>query len=77
MASIGLDSPTPSHDLRDGGYINNASRTQVISTPIRNSATSLIALGKHIMTPRQGRIWELRNKSPLGGQGNRFSGSLP
>lgn len=40
---------------------------QGVSTPIRNSASSLIAMGKQVLTPRQGRIWETRNKSPLGG----------
>ena len=75
MASIGLDSPTPSHDQREGEDLNNSPRGQVMSTPIRNSASSLIALGKHVMTPRQGRIWDLRNKSILEGQGSRFGSS--
>ena len=69
MASIGLDSPTPSQDSR-GGVVNNGRHGQEIfedNTPIRNSAANLIALGRHMLTPRQGRIWEHRNKSPLGG----------
>ena len=77
MASIGLDCPTPSHETRIGEDNNFSPRTQLVTTPIRNSATSLITFGKHVLTPRQGRIWELRNKSPLGGHGNQFGGSLP
>ena len=77
MASIGLDSPTPSHETRRGENSNTSPRAQLINTPICNSASSLIALGKHVLTPRQGRIWELRKKPPLGGQGNQFGGSLP
>lgn len=77
MVSIGLDNPTPSHELRVGEDNNISPKAQSISTPIRNSATSLIALGKHVLTPRQGRIWELRSKSLVGGQGNRFSEFLP
>lgn len=68
MASIGLDSPTPSQDSR-GGVVNHGRHGQESceeNTPIRNSAANLIALGKHMLTPRQGRIWEHRNKSPLG-----------
>ena len=77
LASIGLDSPTPSIETRREEDSNSSPRAQLVNTPIRNSASSLIALGKHVLTPRQGRIWELRNKSPLGGQGNQFGGSLP
>ena len=77
LASIGLDSPTPSIETRREEDSNSSPRAQLINTPIRNSASSLIALGKHVLTPRQGRIWELRNKSPLGGQGGQFGGTLP
>lgn len=77
MASIGLDSPTPSQDIGrwDGNIVSP--RVQHVSTSIRNSASSLVALGKHVLTPRQGRIWELRSRSPLGGQGYHEGGSLP
>lgn len=66
LASIGLDSPTPSHDTR-GMHHGEETSTQHANTPIRHSAASLIALGNHIFTPRQGRMWESRNRSPLGG----------
>jgi hypothetical protein len=52
LASIGLDSPTPSHETRRGEDSNTSPRAQLINTPIRNSASSLIALGKHVLTPR-------------------------
>ena len=65
LASIGLDSPTSSHGTR-GNLLGEELRRPQDNTPIRNSAASLIALGKHIFTPRQGRSWESRNKSPLG-----------
>ena len=65
LASIGLDSPTPSHETREN-VLGKEQGTQQINTPIRNSAASLMALGTHVFTPRQGRLWEGRNKSPLG-----------
>ena len=65
LASIGLDSPTQSHDTRDHS-LGEEHRLPQVNTPIRNSAASLMALGKHIFTPGQGRSWEGRNKSPLG-----------
>lgn len=65
LASIGLDSPTPSHDNR-GKYQGEETSAQHAYTPIRKSAASLMALGNHIFTPRQGKMWESRNKSPLG-----------
>ena len=68
LASIGLDSPTSSSETRsEGGIPRNGHEDQSISTPIRNSASSLVALGKHVLTPRQGRSWTYGNKSPLGG----------
>lgn len=73
LASIGLDNPTTSQETRRGNENRDCEfgqSKQGISTPIRNSASSLIALGKHVLTPRQGRIWETCNKSPLGGQGS-------
>ena len=64
-ASIGLDSPILSHEI--GGNSQRGSLdTQQGNTPIRNSAETLIALGKHMFTPRHGRSWEGRSKSPLG-----------
>ena len=77
LASIGLDSPTPSLETRRKEDSNTSPRAQLINTPIRNNASSLIALGEHVLTPRQDRIWELRNNSPLEGQGNHYGGSLP
>ena len=68
LASIGLDSPTSTHEIRsDGGVSRHDSEDHHISTPIRNSASSLMALGKQVLTPRQGRSWTYGNKSPLGG----------
>lgn len=70
LASIGLDSPTTSQGRSRGGGVSNheyGQDLQRVSTPIRNSASSLIALGKYVLTPRQGRLWDAHNKSPLGG----------
>jgi hypothetical protein len=69
MASIGLDSPTSS--LEDRGReetitYEQESGSPLAITPIRNSAANLLALGKHALTPRHGRIWEFKGKSPLG-----------
>ena len=47
LASIGLDSPTSSQKVRG----NRPEQDQVASlanTPIHNSVTSLMALGKHV-----------------------------
>ena len=71
LASIGLDNPTTSQKARGrerNSYFNQLLVGHLASTPICNSASSLMALGQHAMTPRQWRIWESRNKSPLGGQ---------
>lgn len=65
LASIGLDSPTPSHDTR-GTLQGEEQSAHHANTPIRNNATNLMAIGNHIFTPRQGRMWESRNRSPLG-----------
>ena len=67
MASIGLDSPTSSTEERGNEDTYQEPGNQVAATPIRNSAANLMALGKHVFTPRQGRIWEFKGKSPLGG----------
>lgn len=71
LASIGLESPTTSQEIRNKYNEmdhNHDQGFQVVTTPIRNSATNLIAIGKHVLTPWQGKMWELRNKSPLGRQ---------
>ena len=47
----------------------------MVNTPIHNSATNLIALGKHVLTPGQEKKWEFRNKSPLGSQQELARGS--
>ena len=57
MASIGLDSPNTSSETRGDAASAHDQGTSFVNTPIRNSASSLIALGKHIITPRQGRLW--------------------
>ena len=57
MASIGLDSPNTSSETRGDAASTHDQGTSFVNTPIRNSASSLIALGKHIITPRQGRLW--------------------
>ena len=61
LASIGLDSPSASHELGSHSQRGNPGILQGY-TPIRNSAESLIALGRHMFTPRQGKSWEDRNK---------------
>lgn len=65
LASTGLDSPTSSNQ-RGGSLHRENLDIQRVNTPICNSAESLMALGKHMITPRQGRSWEGRSKSPLG-----------
>ena len=65
LASIGLNSPTSSHEIGSNSQRGSLD-TQQGNTPIRNIAESLIALGKHMFTPRHGRSWEGRSKSPLG-----------
>lgn len=70
MASIGLDSPTSSQDTRgdDRGKGSKKDTTpHTVNTPVCNNAASLMALGKHVLIPREGRLWEYRSKSPLGG----------
>ena len=67
MASIGLDSPTTSREDRGGEDSYQETGNQLATTPIRNSAANLMALGKHVLTPRQGRMWEFKGKSPFGG----------
>ena len=68
LASIGLDSPTSSHGIRSvGGVSRHHSEDHRISTPIRNSASSLMIIEKQVLTPRQGRSWIYGNKSLLGG----------
>ena len=65
LASIGLDNPTSSHET--GGDLHKANFDKPhLNIPIRNSAASLMALGKHVFTPRQGKLWENKSKSPLG-----------
>jgi hypothetical protein len=70
MASIGLDSPTSSLEERtreDTTTYDQESGSPLATTPIRNSTANLLALGKHVLTPRHGRVWEFKGKSPLGG----------
>jgi hypothetical protein len=70
MASIELDSPTSSLEDRvreDVTTYDQDSGSPLATTPIRNSAANLLALGKHALTPSYGRIWEFKGKSPLGG----------
>ena len=57
MASIGLDSPNTSSESRGEGAREQGQGASYASTSIWNSASSLIALGKHIITLRQGRLW--------------------
>ena len=64
LASIGIGSPTPSHDTR-GNLVMEEQGLQQVNTPIRNSAANLMALGKHVFTPRQSRSWEGRKKIPF------------
>lgn len=66
LASIGLDSPTSSHDTR-GNERGEENGLQRGNTPIRSSAASLMALNNYMFSPRQGSLWEGRNKPPLGG----------
>lgn len=65
LASIELDSPTSSHNYR-GIVPGEEQGLQHGNTPIRNSAASLMVLSNYMFSPRQGKIWESRNKPPLG-----------
>ena len=68
LISIGLDSSTNSSKESDRDRNQDPKQgfgIEGVSTPIRNSANNLIALGKHVFTPNQGRVWELRNKFHL------------
>ena len=72
-ASEGCDnSPTPSHEARmEERHIRDEQglESHIVSTPIGNSATSLVALGQQAPTPRQGRSWTYTSNSSLGGKG--------
>lgn len=68
LASIGIDSPNIYKKTWRGMDYNQSQEKQLDNTPICNSANSLMALGKYVLTPRQARIWELRNISALRGQ---------
>ena len=57
MASIGLDSPNTSTETRGEGTREHDQGASFVNPSIRKSASSLIALGKHVTTPRQGRLW--------------------
>lgn len=73
LIEIGLDSPSPSHERRrnnEGNITPKWGQTDTgVSSPVRSSAASLMALGQHALTPRQRRLWEERGKSPLGNKG--------
>lgn len=54
-ASIGLECLTSSREERGKEEINahyQGPNGQVANTPIQSSATSLMVLGKHVLTPR-------------------------
>lgn len=44
----------------EDNVIDQGRERSLVDTPIRNSASNLIALGQHILTPRQGRMWNVR-----------------
>lgn len=56
LASIGIDSPNIYKETQRGMDYNQSQEKQLDNTPIRNSANSLMALGKYVLTPRQARI---------------------
>ena len=61
LISIGFDNPTTSRDERerDGNNdLNQGKLAKVVNTPLHNNANSLMALGEHVLTPSQGRLWE-------------------
>ena len=57
MTNIGLDSSTTSTESRRVESNEQNQVESLVNTPIRNSASSLIALGQQVLTPRQGRLW--------------------
>lgn len=65
MAPLAQEKKRGREDINEN---NQGVGGQRISTPIRSSAASLMALGQHVLTPRQGRAWEFRSKFPLVGQ---------
>ena len=71
LASIGLDSPTPSHEARlEEGHIRieQGLESHIVSMPMGNNETSLITLGQQAPPPRQGRSWTYTSNSLLGGK---------
>ena len=58
MASIGLDSPNTSTESRREERNEQNRLEALVNTPIRTSASSLIALGQHVLNSRQGRLWK-------------------
>ena len=65
VANIGFDSPIPIP--RRGGEGRNIGYDAHMEAHVINTPSSLMTLGKVIGTPRHGKTWEPRNKSPLGG----------
>ena len=63
VANIGLDGPNTSTESRRMKSNERNRAESLVNTPIRNNTSSLIALGQHILTPRQGRLWN-GNTSP-------------
>ena len=59
LASIRLDSPSASVDNREKEGIKQGQIGSLVNTHIRNSASNLMALGQHIRTLRQRRMWNL------------------
>ena len=60
MVSIELESPAPTQRRRGEG--RNIGHDSHVEAHLINTPSSLMALGKHIVTPRQCKVWEFKNK---------------
>jgi len=58
MARIGLDSPNTSTESRRVETDEQNRGEALVDTPIRNSASSLIVLGQHMLNSKQRRFWK-------------------
>ena len=80
LSDIGITVDGGPHLGKDSAHISAHGHADVISETQLNgyhsnrdnkyneisASIGLIALGKHVLTPRQGQIWEYMNKFPLG-----------
>lgn len=68
LARIGLGSPTKSCKLQDSINRNghNQEIEKLLNVALHTSALSLMSFHHHRLSPRNGRVWKNKGKSPLG-----------